>query len=206
MGFAKDLSGLRFGRLLVQRFDHNNKYGQSIWLCLCDCGKSKAISGNDLSTGNSKSCGCFALEIRTKHGKSKTRTYRVWEAMIGRCHNPLNPVFDYYGGRGIFVCDQWRESFEAFFSEMGDAPSRLHTIDRRDNSKGYVPGNCHWATKAQQSRNTRRNVWLTYKGQRLCQKDWCDRLGIKSQTMIRRRRMGWSIEEMATYYGLKQVA
>ncbi|HEY9737554.1 MAG TPA: hypothetical protein V6D06_14770 [Trichocoleus sp.] len=115
--------------------------------------------------------------------------------MKSRCHNPNNAAYDRYGGRGIVVCDRWRESFENFYADMGPRPSEQHSIDRINNDGNYEPGNCRWATDKQQSRNTRRNRLLTYNGETLFLDEWAERLSISKHTLQTRLWRGWSVEE-----------
>lgn len=124
----------------------------------CACGETRRVSLKHLKSGASASCGCVGGKFA--HGQAvngrRTAEYRTWVTMNQRCGNPKNPRFSDYGGRGIVVCAEWKSSFEMFFREMGARPSADHSIDRIDNEKGYEPGNCRWATRSEQQRNTRR--------------------------------------------------
>ena len=117
------------------------------------------------------------------HGCTGTPTYRAWQDMIQRCYNPRRTRYPMYGGRGITVCQRWRESFEAFLKDMGTSPSPRHSIDRIDNNGNYEPGNLRWATAKEQSRNQRRNRVLTYQGETLCIAEWAERLGVAYATL-----------------------
>ena len=155
-----DLTGQRFGRLVVKRRTDNAKYGGARWLCTCDCGENTTCLSGNLRGGKSKSCGCFnkeiAIKTRTTHGMSGTREYVTWRSMKNRCQNPNSTVFDHYGGRGITICKEWVDSFETFYRDMGDKPNGL-TLDRIDTNGDYTPSNCRWATQSVQCRNQRRN-------------------------------------------------
>jgi hypothetical protein len=131
-------------------------------------------------------------------GKSRTPEYGSWHAMIGRCTKPDNDCFEYYGGRGITVCDRWLTSFENFLTDMGPKPSLHHTIERIDNNKGYEPGNCKWATLSEQARNRRDNVLLEHDEKVQCLAAWADDLGIKQTTLRMRLKRGWSAERILT--------
>jgi len=134
--------------------------------CLCDCGRIFTAYNSNLKSGKTKSCGCVRKEITrirsTKHGHSPrhypSKTYAVWNTIIQRCANPNKKDFQYYGGRGIFVCERWRFSFPNFLQDMGEAPPGL-TIDRINNDHGYAPGNCRWATRNEQAKNKRARRW-----------------------------------------------
>ena len=154
-----DLTGQKFNRLFVVGRSNEKKRNRVAWDCLCDCGNAAVISGDHLRRGESKSCGCLVVEamrsIATTHGKSRTRVHRIWLAMKARCHRKTYPERRFYGGRGISVCDRWRNSFEAFYEDMGDCPPG-RSIDRIDNDGNYEPGNCRWATWDQQISNRRK--------------------------------------------------
>lgn len=148
---AKDMSGMRFGKLLVISQSKSSLSGNAIWLCLCDCGKSKEVLGGSLRQGTSKSCGC----VHFSHGRSGTTEYRSWCHMIERCENVKCADFKNYGGRGISVCARWRNSFENFLADMGEKPHPSLSIERKENNGNYEPTNCQWATATEQRRNKR---------------------------------------------------
>lgn len=150
-GFAKNLLGQVFGRLTVISRSNNDKWNNAKWLCRCECGNEKIISGQLLRNGEARSCGC----IKRKHGQSNTPTYRSWMRMRERCCRPGDKRYKDYGGRGIIVCDRWRNSFENFFADMGERPSSKHSIDRIDVNGNYEPGNCRWSTTVEQRHNRR---------------------------------------------------
>ncbi len=151
-----DLTNLRFGRLVAKLH-----LGKGRWQCQCDCGESLEVAGGSLRTGNTQSCGCFRSEVianlvsyreRTHH-LSQTSEYRSWWAMNRRCSDENGNRFKYYKGRGISVCERWKESFESFLADMGRKPSPIHSVDRIDNDGNYEPENCRWATPQQQRAN-----------------------------------------------------
>ena len=163
MSALKDLTGQRFGRLVVIGRAGHSKKREILWLCLCDCGKTTTVPGFNLRIGNTGSCGCLNSEMakkrNTTHGKSRSRLYGVWSGMRQRCCNPSSPRYFQYGGRGILICDEWLHDFQAFYDWAmangydENAPRGQCTIDRIDNDKGYSPDNCRWVSMKVQRHN-----------------------------------------------------
>lgn len=198
---AVDLTGQTFGRLTVLRRIENDKHGKTRWLCRCECGDEAVRSAHLMRKGESLSCGCLQRETNvsapTIHGHAKvgraTKEYIVWSNMIARCENPKATRFDAYGGRGIAVCERWRNDFAAFLADMGPRPSSRHTIDRfPDNDGDYEPGNCRWATMKEQGRNKRNNRLVTFGGETLTIAEWGERLDSNGTVVGIRLRNGWS--------------
>lgn len=160
MGIVNDITGVRFGRLTVVRMLTERRNRRAVYVCRCDCGAEKELIGTALRAGDAISCGCYDRERRRTHGQASggkhSLTYVSWSAAIQRCTNPRNPKYANYGGRGIGICDRWRNSFEAFLTDMGERPTAGHSLDRHPDQNGnYEPGNCRWATVVEQNRNTR---------------------------------------------------
>lgn len=160
----QDLTGRQFGRLTVlRRTAENSKDGRPQWECQCVCGERVVLRGASLRTGNTRSCGCLQKEsvgaLRRTHGGSNTDEYETWLGMKKRCLNHAHHKYPEYGGRGIVVCDRWRNSFENFILDMGPKPSPQHSLDRIDNDGPYDKDNCRWATSIEQSRNRRQRRW-----------------------------------------------
>jgi hypothetical protein len=131
------------------------------------------------------------------HGDSKCAEYSVWNAMIQRCHTPTDTGYRWYGARGITVCNEWRGpgGYERFFAELGRRPSPMHRLERKKNDVGYQPGNCKWATHAEQSRNRRSNVQITLGGETKCLTDWVAGIGAASYRLVSARiKKGWDPE------------
>jgi hypothetical protein len=123
--------------------------------------------------------------------------YKAWGHIIQRCENPKTKKFHNHGGRGIKVCERWRNSFVDFLADMGKRPSAKHSIDRIDNDGNYEPGNCRWATNLEQSRNRRTNRLITVDGETMCSVDAARKYGLKRQTLEKRLDLGWSHEDAA---------
>jgi hypothetical protein len=176
--------GQVYGRLTVQHLDPDRRRGPDRhlrWVCLCVCGRTAVVTGKQLRSGKTRSCGCLARETArrtaTKHGGSASREYLIWKGMKTRCSNPKADSFPRYGGRGITVCERWSRSFADFLVDMGPAPPGM-TIERVDNSLGYGPGNCRWATGAEQQSNRRNNVLITLDGETRTLAEWCRIKGV----------------------------
>lgn len=153
-----DISGQRFGRILVESFSHMGDKSKSIWNCLCDCGLKVKIRKDSLHSGRTKSCGCLkketAANLKTTHGLSHTRLYSIWEGMLYRCSKSTHVAYKYYGGRGIKVCERWLE-FINFYNDMWPSYKETLTLDRIDNNGNYEPGNVRWVTRSQNNKNRR---------------------------------------------------
>jgi hypothetical protein len=191
----KNLTGQKFGKLTVQSLDGYSANSLA-WKCLCECGKTTRVRGAHLKSGKIQSCSCLKKNNAVKHGQAKSPTYNVWASMLARCGNPKNAAYSRYGGRGITVCERWRD-FQNFFADMGEAPSGL-TLERTDNDLGYSPENCRWATRTEQARNRRSNTKLTLNGKTLTICEWEAECGISQDQISLRLRRGWSIERALT--------
>lgn len=135
---------------------------------------------------------------KVTHGHSGTSLYKTWERMRQRCHNPNSNSYGNYGGRGIVVCERWLSSFENFLADMGERPEGK-TLDRYpDNDGNYEPGNCRWATNAEQKRNTRRTKMITFNGKTLCMRDWAALVGVSESQFWKRINKGWPLERALT--------
>lgn len=131
-----------------------------------------------------------------RHGLRKIPEYRSWDKMKQRCLNPKHKNYRHYGGAGVTICQDWQDSFLAFYRDMGPMPTPRHTVEREDGTKGYSPDNCRWATRAEQARNRRDNILLTFNGKTQVVKDWEKETGIPDNTIINRLRKGWPIDQV----------
>ena len=200
-----NLKGLRFSRLLVIKFAYMIK-SCSVFECLCDCGKIKNIRGTHLKRGLTKSCGCLCIEelkIRaTSHGCATdnkcTSEYVSWTNMKQRCYNPNSKDYNNYGGRGIIICDRWKNSFDNFLSDMGKKPNEKYSIDRINVNGNYEPSNCRWATQLDQTNNKRTNKNLTYNGETLTMSQWAKKMNIPLATIHNRIKRGLSVKDSLT--------
>lgn len=200
-----DLTGHKYGRFtVIERQDKKR------WFCRCQCGTLRVVLASSLRNGNTKSCGCLSRELtgiqkRAKtHGQSGKPEYWAWNHLISRCYNPNDQRYSIYGGRGIGVCKRWKESFVAFFTDMGPKPTRKHSIDRIDNDAGYTCGkceecmakrwnaNCRWATLKEQATNRHNNIQVTIDERMMIVTDACKLLGTSAKQAQCRIRRGWS--------------
>lgn len=196
-GVIKDLTGRRFGRLVVRHLTGERRNGCVVWHCLCDCGEHVDVKSGALASGNTKSCGCLkrdsARESHTKHGHSHTPISCVWIEMNQRCSNPSNHSYRRYGARGITVCNEWRDSFEAFYDYVSQLPhfgEKGYSLDRINNDGNYESGNVRWATAAEQVQNRRNSRTLTIDGDTRSIKEWAAELGITYFAAYNRARRG----------------
>lgn len=136
--------------------------------------------------------------LAEKHGRSKTIEYSAWVSMKQRCYNPKNTFYYAYGGRGVSVCDRWKDSFEAFYEDIGPKPSKAHSLDRIDVNGDYEPINCRWATAIEQLSNQRRNILVQYQGEKLTVSEAGRRSGLPDKIVHNRIKSGWSAEDAVT--------
>lgn len=200
----QDLTGLKFGRLIVLKLafkkQRNKKGVRCYWLCKCECGNTVNVLTDALKSGHTKSCGCLGkekrLEANITHNFSNNRLYNIWSGMKSRCFNKNNKQYKNYGGRGISICNEWENSFIEFYNwAVNNGYKENLTIDRIDVNGNYCPENCRWATSKEQARNTRKNHTITYNGETHCIAEWAEILDIKYSTLTERVRKNWSIED-----------
>lgn len=207
--YFKDRTGERFGRLVVveraESYINPNGLPRTAWKCKCDCGNEVVVLAQSLSNGSTKSCGCLRNEriheICRTHGelvnkKKRTHLYSVWENMKRRCFNSKNKFYYCYGGRGITVCDEWKNSFEAFRSwSYANGYDEALSLDRIDVNGNYEPSNCRWITMKEQSNNKRTSHFLTLHGDTKTLAQWSEATGLSYPTILYRLKRGWSVED-----------
>lgn len=198
---AKDITGQRFGRLVALGPVGHTPGRNAIWLCQCDCGNTTTVNNVALRAKQSQSCGCLSRQVRsamhTTHGLRYDPIYSIWRGIYRRCFNPTHKSYAGYGGRGITICDEWRDDVQVFYDYVSRLPhygEKGYSIDRIDNNGNYEPGNVRWATLSEQGRNRRTSLMLTYKGKTQSIGDWADELQISYGALKQRIYAGWDIE------------
>lgn len=136
---------------------------------------------------------------QVKHGLSSRPEFFIWATMKARCYNPNTKRYSRYGGRGIKVCNRWLHSFPNFLEDMGSRPSSRYSIERKDNDKGYEPGNCIWATMKEQANNKSNNTRLTLNGETYTQREWSEIIGIGEKIISQRIKRGFTVEQALTF-------
>lgn len=191
MSAPKNLTGQEFGKLIALQPTTKRINKKIVWLCKCECGNLVRVMSTNLTKGNTHSCGCSRSESLRRHGHKRrgkaSDEYKIWVSMKQRCENANNTSYMDYGGRGIRICDEWNESFEQFYKDMGPRPSKKHSIERIDVNGNYDPSNCKWATSVEQIRNqrTRSNSKTGYKGVNLVKRrdKYHARIGINGKNI-----------------------
>ena len=200
----KDITGMKFGRLTVLRLSHKDKRQECYWLCKCECGNEKTVSGNKLRSGNTKSCGCMQKEfldgrLRRKHGLTNSKLYATWENMKHRCGDPKNWMYPNYGGRGIKVCEEWLDSSIFIEWALSHGYKEGLTIERIDVNGNYEPSNCKWIELKEQYLNRTDSHLLTAFGKTQTLKEWAEETGLNYNTIERRiNKYGWDAERAIT--------
>lgn len=194
-----DLTGKRFYYLTAIKRVENDSNNMPRWLCRCDCGKEKVIRADKLRGGEIKSCGCkryeLAAQTRPTHKMSNTPIWHAWHTLRQRCNNPNDKDYKHYGGRGIAVCKEWNESFEAFYRDMGPTYKEGLQIDRINNNGNYEPNNCHWTTVKENINNRRNTVFVTLpNNQKILLSELAKKLNIPYSRLYMKLKRGCPIE------------
>ena len=137
-------------------------------------------------------------KFRLTHGLTRTPEFYIWRTMKARCYNPKQQAYPRYGGRGITICDEWIDSVETFYKDMGARPTPKHQLDRIDNDGNYSRNNCRWATPLINSNNRSTNRLITFNNETLTEAQWCKRAGIGRGNVAKRLAKGWSVEAAVT--------
>lgn len=206
--------GTRFGRLTVVGLDHIRERVDpkgrvrklKYFLCKCVCGNNIVTQASNLTSGDTKSCGCYSKECRKNclikfktHGKSHTKLYERFRHIRERCYKKNSESYKYYGGRGIKVCEEWNKDFMSFYNwAISHGYEDGLTIDRIDVNGDYCPENCRWVTTAIQNTNKRNNNVVTIKGKKDILTNWCKKYNIARQCVYKRLWRGWDIESAIT--------
>lgn len=196
-----NLTGNRYGRLVVTSATVKDKYANVLFVCQCDCGGTINAQHCNLRNGKTVSCGCKRRsgESNLRHGAARVGKmageYKVWCGIKRRCLNQNEKDYPLYGGRGIKICDEWLDDFQAFISFVGPRPTASHQIDRIDSNGNYEPGNVRWATPQEQARNRRNNKIVEYQGRSMCLSEASALAGLKHSTVVSRLSRGATIEE-----------
>ena len=197
-----DLTNQKFGKLLVleKAITQNEKV---MWKCLCDCGNIVFVKGVNLKNNRTKSCGCIKMEVllkrNTKHSQRHTKLYEVWKTMKQRCYNPNNKSYKNYGGRGISICDEWKNNFMSFYNwSIENNYKEGLSIDRINVNGNYEPSNCRWTTRVVQQNNTRVNKYFTINNETKTLADWCRIYNVNYTTTYTRLEKGLSIIDALT--------
>jgi hypothetical protein len=196
----QDLTGQRFDRLVaLNRVKSDRPYPTTRWMCQCDCGKTTVADRNNLVYGRMRSCGCLNSERRAErqltHGLSKTKLYRIWADIITRCYNENSDGYKDYGARGIYMSDEWRNDFAAFYRDMANGYQKGLEIDRIEVNGPYSKENCRWVTHKVNSRNKRNTTYLTIDGVTKSLGEWAEISGRWYQNIHRSLRQGKSHKE-----------
>ena len=193
-----DITGKRYNHLVVVKRLENAKGGIAMWECLCDCGNTTQVRGANLKSGAVKSCGCLRRETNPslRHNMSHTRLYREWASIKQRCYTPSVRGYENYGGRGIKMCAEWKESFELFMDwALKNGYSDNLTIERVDVNGDYCPENCKWIPWEEQQKNRRFCRFIEYNGETKNLTEWCETLHLPYKMVHNRiHKLGWSFE------------
>lgn len=200
----EDLSGRRFGRLTALSYVYRSDIGHVYWRCRCDCGNEVTIRANSLLRGDTTSCGCYLREhnreLNTKHGMYGTSLYHVWTSMKQRCNNSKDHNYNNYGGRGIFVCNEWSE-FENFRDwALSNGYEEGLTIDRINVDDGYYPENCRWVDWITQENNKRTNSYITWGGETHTIAEWARIFGVNYNSLVQRIRRDNNMRDFEEYF------
>jgi len=203
MSNFKDLTSKKFGKLTVIKFVGKNKWGNALWLCRCDCGIEKPLSGGELNRGTARSCGCskgeFITKSKIKHNMANTRFYKIWESMKRRCDCRSDKSYERYGGRGINYQKTWtqfinfkNDMYESYVTHCIEFGEKETTLDRKNYNIDYLKSNCQWATMKEQQNNRSSNKTIIFNHESLTLSQVAEKYNLPYATLSYRIRKGWS--------------
>ena len=197
MSDVVELTGKVFGYLTVIKREGSDNSGRAVWMYKCICGKFKTARGKDLVQGKITSCGCMKGKLNETHGLTNSKIYKTWISMKMRCENKNANGYKNYGGRGIAICEDWKDNFVSFYKWATENNYKKElSIDRINNDGNYEPSNCRWADRITQQNNTRSNHPITIKGETHNINQWCRIVGLPRTTIKNRLRYGWTGEKL----------
>lgn len=205
----KDMTGQTVNGIKVIGFDHKGNRNQVYWKCVCPyCGKEFVTRGSSIRNGHVKSCGCLSVIANTTHNKSYSKLYHIHQSMIRRCNDPNHDAYSNYGGRGIYVCDEWSNKgmtpqeilkagnpgFSNFYNwAIENGYKEGLSIDRIDNDGPYAPWNCRWATNIEQQRNRRTNCFINDGEEMIAWSEFCNKYNLEPGFVYNKVYVGWSL-------------
>ncbi|QOY37065.1 hypothetical protein AWH56_005335 [Anaerobacillus isosaccharinicus] len=195
MSILNDLTGQQFGKLIVLERARNSKSGNARWICKCICEKITTVIGSHLRSGHTTSCGCNKISDKA-NGHAKERLYRIWTGMHRRCYDRNADNYKWYGGKGIFICEEWHNFLTFREWSLDNGYNDELTIDRIDSYKNYSPDNCRWQTQKKQMNNVSSNNILSYEGREYTQSEFAEEFNLKYHTVVNRLRLGWSLKRI----------
>lgn len=210
-----DITGIRSGRLkAIRPTEKRSAKGGILWECLCDCGNICYVDAYSIKANKTKSCGCIRREKTIQRNRAgakypqeerESRLYSIWQGIYARTAYPSQKAYKDYGGRGITICDEWKNNFYAFKEwALNNGYANGLTIERIDNNGNYCPENCKWITKGEQNNNQRSNIIIEYRGETHTAAQWADIMGIKHSAIYKRIHKNNSPENVLKEYIKKQ--
>lgn len=190
-----DYIGKKFNKLTVVEYV-DVRGSHRLFKVVCDCGNERVIRLDHMKKGETKSCGCYGLQKNIIHGLKGNKIYNLWKGIKRRCYNKNEKSFKNYGGRGIKICEEWKDDPMAFFNWANGRHKEGLQLDRKDNNMDYSPENCRFVTSKMNTRNTRRNLVIEYNGEKKCLSEWCELIKFNyKKVQLRIQRLKWPIEK-----------
>lgn len=208
--WTENITGQKFGKLTAVRFAYVMPSGHAVWEFKCECGKYKRSLIANIKRNLMASCGCASKELKVARlikSKSlrKDAIWRIYKGVIARCTNPNRHNYKDYGGRGIYVCKRWLDSFDNFVSDLGPRPDG-YSLDRIDNDGPYSPENCRWASAKEQQNNRRCTKFIEHEGRKMTLTDWANHANVSIAALRYRIKQGWPLGEALNKLGKRKKA